>query len=110
MNGSDLVYLARSRARLSQKELGEKVGLAQNAIARIEKGDVRTSFETVRDLVRACGFEPEVSLAPYDSSYRRDIKKRLALSPAERISRATELARTAQRMRQSSLTLNSESR
>jgi predicted transcriptional regulator len=103
MNGSDLVFLARRKAALTQAELGERAGMAQNAIARIESGKVKTSFETIRDLIRACGFEPEINLATRDDSYRRDIKRRLAASPAERIVRATDLAQTSQRLRRSAL-------
>lgn len=103
MNGSDLVFLARRRAGLTQAELGERAHMAQNAIARIETGKVKTSFETIRDLVRACGFEPEISLATWDNSYRRDIKRRLATSPAERVARATDLAHVSQRLRRSAL-------
>jgi transcriptional regulator with XRE-family HTH domain len=103
MNGGDLVYLARRKAGLTQIELGERAGLAQNAIARIESCKVKTSFETIRDLVRACGFEPEVSFATGDTSYRRDIKRRLAASPAERVLQSTDLAHASQRMRRRAL-------
>jgi predicted transcriptional regulator len=103
MNGSDLVFLARRKAGLTQAELGERAGMAQNAIARIESGKVKTSFETIRDVVRACGFEPEISLATRDNSYRRDIKRRLASSPADRVAQATDLAHTSQRLRRSAL-------
>ena len=99
MNGGDLVYLARSKAGITQAELGRRAGMAQNAVARTESGKVRASFETVCDLVRACGFEVEFSLATYDDSYRRDINRRRQLSPLERLERSAALTKTNQRLR-----------
>lgn len=101
MNGGDLVYLARRQARLTQAQLGARAGMAQNAVARIETGRVKTSFETVRDLIRACGFEPEIEFAPRDDSYRRDIKRRLSSTPRERVERSIGLTHAAQRLRRS---------
>lgn len=103
MNGCDLVYLARRKAGLTQAELGARAGMAQSAVARVERGKIRTSFETVRDLIRACGFEPEIAFAPYDNSYRRDIERRLASSPSERVAQAVDLAHAAQRLRRAAL-------
>lgn len=99
MDGSDLVFIARTRAGLSQAQLGERAGIAQNAVARIENGRVHTSFETVRDLVRAAGFEPEITLRTGDDSLRTGVRQRMALRPAERIGRAVTDQRTLSRLR-----------
>ena len=47
--------------------------MAQNAVSRIERNEVDPSFGTVLGLVRACGFDPEITLAARDDSYVRDI-------------------------------------
>lgn len=103
MNGGDLVYLARTRAGLSQSELGESAGMAQNAVSRIERGEVDAGFATVRKLIRACGFEPQISLAARDTSYARDVRRRRELSPRERLERGVRLAHVAQSIRRAAL-------
>ena len=63
---SDLVKKARTRRRLSQTELAERLGSSQSRVAKIEAGDpsvsldllVRASFAsgaTRRELARAIG-------------------------------------------------------
>lgn len=103
MNGGDLVYLARTRAGLTQAELGERAGMAQNAISRIERGEVDAAFSTVRKLVRACGFEPQISLATRDGSYARDVRRRRGLTPRARLEQAVRLGRVAQSTRRAAL-------
>ena len=51
VNGGDLVYLARTRAGLTQAELGERAGIAQNAVSRIERGEVDAGFSGRQPLV-----------------------------------------------------------
>lgn len=104
MNGGDYLYLARTRAGLTQAELAERSGRRQSEIARIETGRVHPAFETIRDLVRACGLEMEISFAAADSSYRTDVAERLAQAPAERVKRGLRLARQIQRLRRTTLT------
>ena len=103
MEGSDLVYLARTRAGLTQAQLGTRAGMAQNAVSRIERGDVDAGFGTVTTLVRACGFEPEVVLAARDRSYVRDVRRRLALTPLQRLEAGVHLAHVAQATRRAAL-------
>jgi transcriptional regulator with XRE-family HTH domain len=89
---ADLIREARLRAGLTQAELGRRVGRPQSAIARWERGAVKPSLETVRDLVRACGLELKLGLANYDDSYLSLINGQLALSPAERVERMLDWA------------------
>ncbi len=91
MLSGDLIREARRRAGLSQAELGARVGTAQAGIARWESGRTASSFENVRRLVRACGFDLEVALVPYDDSDMAQAERLLALSPAERIERHERL-------------------
>lgn len=74
--GSDLVREARRRAGLTQRELAERAGTTQSAIARLETGRGSPSFDTVLRLLRLCGFALLVALDPYDDS---DLAQALAL-------------------------------
>ncbi len=85
MLSSDLICEAWRRAGLSQAELGARVGTAQAGIARWKSGRNASSFENVRRLVRACGFDLEVALVPYDDSDMAQAERLLALLPTERI-------------------------
>jgi hypothetical protein len=95
-----LLREARLRAGLTQAELGRRVGKPQSVIGRWERGDVLPSLETLRDLIRACGFELCYRLANYDESYVPHIERMLAMTPAERVERAVQRARAYQRLRE----------
>jgi transcriptional regulator with XRE-family HTH domain len=66
--GADLVREARRRADLTQRELAERAGTTQSAIARLESGRTSPSFDQVLRLVRLCGYRLDVALDPYDDS------------------------------------------
>jgi transcriptional regulator with XRE-family HTH domain len=91
-----LIREARLLAGLSQGELGARVGKDRAQIARWERGAVEPSFETLRKLVRACGFELNVSIgsADVDESSEKVLRRRLRLSPQERLK---ELLKAAKR-------------
>jgi transcriptional regulator with XRE-family HTH domain len=82
-----LIREARLRAGLSQGELSERSGKDRAQIARWERDVVQPSFETLRDLVRACGFDLDLSLVPYDRDDREAerLKENLLRSPQERL-------------------------
>ena len=67
-HGNDLVREARKRARLTQRELAERAGTTQSAIARLESGRTRPAFDDVLRLVRLCGFDLDVMLVERDDS------------------------------------------
>ena len=94
MISGDLLREARLRAGLTQAELGRRVRRPQSQIARWERGDVKPSLETLRELVRACGLELWFRLANYDDSYVVDVDDALALSPDERVAHALHRAET----------------
>lgn len=71
MIGGELVKEARRRSGLTQRELGERAGVTQSAIARLESGRTSPSLEHVQRLMRLAGWELLVELAPYDDSDRR---------------------------------------
>lgn len=78
---------ARLRARLSQAELGSRVGRDRAQIARWESDDVQPAFETLLQLVEACGFELDFVLRPLDpsSTQAAQLSKNLVRSPQDRV-------------------------
>ena len=92
MVSADLLREARLRVGITQAELGRRVGRTQSQIARWERGDVKPSLETLRELIRACGLELTLGLANYDDSYVLDIDEYLALTPDERVEHALRRA------------------
>jgi transcriptional regulator with XRE-family HTH domain len=86
MTSGMLIREARLLAGLSQGELGERVGRDRAQIARWERDAVQPSFETLRELVRACGYDISLGLTPYepDEEEAAQIRKRLLRSPQER--------------------------
>lgn len=92
MTSADLLREARLRAALTQAELGRRAGKPQSAIGRWERGEVKPSLETLRQLIRACGLELTFRLATYDDSYVADIEELLDLAPEQRIEHALRRA------------------
>ena len=86
MTSGLLIREARLLAGLSQGELGDRVGKDRAQIARWERGAVQPSFETLRELVEACGFELSVAVAPRATNEAEDaeLRAKLRLSPQER--------------------------
>jgi transcriptional regulator with XRE-family HTH domain len=81
-----LIRQARLLAGLSQVELSQRSGKDRAQIARWERDVVQPSFETLRELLRACGFDLETRLVPYEENRGRDaqLEKALLRSPQER--------------------------
>ncbi|MEJ7790980.1 MAG: helix-turn-helix transcriptional regulator [Gaiellaceae bacterium] len=86
MTSGMLIREARLLAGISQGELGDRVGRDRAQIARWERDAVQPSFETLRELLRACGYDLSLQLARHESDERADeqIRKRLRRSPQER--------------------------
>lgn len=87
MTSGMLIREARLRAGLSQGELSERSGKDRAQIARWERDVVQPSFETLRELLRACGFDFELSLVPYETDRGEDarVRKSLRRTPQERL-------------------------
>lgn len=85
MIGGELVRESRKRAGLTQAELAARAGTTQSAIARLESGRTAPSLEQVERLLRLCGFQLLVELAPYDDSDIVQAEARLRRTPDERI-------------------------
>jgi len=78
---------ARLRAGLSQAELARRAGKARSAGGRWERGEVKPCFETLRELVRACGLDVSYGLVRHDDSSRSLIEESLRLNSDERLER-----------------------
>lgn len=87
MHSADLIREARLRSGLTQYELAERTGRERSVIARWEQGAVAPSIETLVELVRACGFDLPLELAPYEPSDEERLRKNALLSPERRLQR-----------------------
>lgn len=87
MTSGMLIREARMRAGLSQVELSERSGKDRAQLARWERDVVQPSFETLRELVRACGFDLDTTLVPFETDREHDVRlqKTLQRSPQERL-------------------------
>jgi transcriptional regulator with XRE-family HTH domain len=96
MTSGLLIREARLLAGLSQGELGARVGKDRAQIARWERGAVEPSFETLRQLVRACGFELDVSISPVDvdEAGEKVLRRKLRMSPQERLRELLKASKT----------------
>jgi transcriptional regulator with XRE-family HTH domain len=97
--GGELVREARKRAALTQAQLAERAGTTQSAIARLESGRTSPSLEQVERLLRLCGFQLIVELAPYDDSDIVQAEARLRRTPDQRIAAMQAGIRTAREFR-----------
>ncbi len=85
MKGGRLIREARRRAELTQAELAHRVGTTQSAIARLEGGRTEPSLARVEQLLRACGLDLNVRLAPADDSDWSVARTNLALDVDARV-------------------------
>lgn len=100
MISGSLLREARKRSNLTQAELGRRVSRPQSAIARWESGTVQPSFETLRELIRACGEDLVIRFAKYDDSYDAHIAHALALSPEQRLADGVRRSQLFEQIRQ----------
>ncbi len=78
-----LIRDARRMGYLTQRELAERVGTSQSAIASLERGDANPTVETLARCAEAAGFSLHVSLEPLPVAdavverYKRDVDRTL---------------------------------
>jgi transcriptional regulator with XRE-family HTH domain len=87
MRGGDFVLMARRRAGLPQRELGDRLGLRQATIARWECGERQVSLEDVEAVAAACGLHLQAHLVAEDRSWWSQIALQLDLDPLDRLRR-----------------------
>jgi transcriptional regulator with XRE-family HTH domain len=101
MTPGTLIREHRERLGLSQRSLSLRSGLTQAAISRIERGLTAPNWETVRALLLAMGYDPELHArrlrGRWDPAHLAASRER---SPAERLELAISANRMAGRLRQ----------
>jgi len=85
MRSGALLQEARLRAGLTQYELAARTGRDRAVIARWEQEVVSPSLETLVELLRACGFDLEPVLVPYETERNERLSTNLRLSPERRL-------------------------
>jgi transcriptional regulator with XRE-family HTH domain len=95
MISGDLLREARLRTGLSQAELARRAGKPTSVIGRWERGEVKPSLETLRDVIRSAGLELGLTLSNADTDDHdlALIRRSLSRTPAERFSHAQRVAR-----------------
>lgn len=99
MSSALWVNQARRAAALSQRELSRRSGVAQSAIARIERGQQVPRTDTLERLLTACGFELRLGPVRGGGVDRSLTLRWLKLSPAERAEGAADYGRAAEVLR-----------
>lgn len=90
---------ARLRAGLTQAELARRTGTTQSAIARLESGRTRPAYDTVVEMVRACGWDFVIEIAERDDSDWGQAQHLLRATPGDRLDRLVNGANALHRMR-----------
>jgi len=80
-----LVRVARRDAGLTQAELAARLGTTQSAVSAWERGRETPRVDTLARILRACGFEADLTLRHRDDEDRSLIGLHLGLSPEERL-------------------------
>jgi transcriptional regulator with XRE-family HTH domain len=96
-----LIREHREERGISQRALARRAGTTQAAVSRIERGLTAPSWETMRALMLAMGYEPELRArrlqGRWDPAHLAASRNR---SPAERLELAISANRLAGRLRQ----------
>jgi transcriptional regulator with XRE-family HTH domain len=98
VNAGRLVREARRHAGLTQRVLAARVGVAQSAVAKIESDVVVPRADTLERLLEACGWALESMPRLGVGVDRSGIREALRQSPAERLGRAEDEARSLDRL------------
>jgi transcriptional regulator with XRE-family HTH domain len=107
MTPATLIRDRRLHARLSQRALARRAGTTQAAISRIERGLTAPTWETVRAILLAMGYEPDLTarrlIGRWDPVHLAASRER---SPAERLELAIAANRLVSRLRQAGAEAN----
>ena len=91
-----LLHQARTRARISQRELARRAGTAQSVIARIERGQTSPTWETLQRLLAALNLEADVRLEPrvvVGSHMLAEVPGILRMAPEDRLKEVKNVER-----------------
>lgn len=93
-----LLWLARRQAGISQRELARRAGTSPAAVSRYEQAAATPDLPTLQRLIRACGFDLRLDLAPIDDHDAVLIEHSLRRTPAERAADTRAHTRTMERV------------
>ena len=79
-----LLCAERNRAKLSQAQLAERIGVSQQRLSRIERGTVSISLATVQRIFTRLNKQLRVEVVPLRADMDIDIDRGLALSEEDR--------------------------
>ena len=85
MDSASLIRQARLRAGFLQDELAERSGRDRSQIARWERGVNAPSFENLREILWACGFDLSTELIPFELQEDDGLRAGLEQTPQERL-------------------------
>ena len=88
-----LIKEARKRAGLTQVQLAAQLGKSQSAIARWERDEVQPSLETLRSIIRSCGFDLSFFMSKFDDSNVTIIDNHLRMTTMQRFAAMIERSR-----------------
>jgi uncharacterized protein len=96
-----VIGVRRREMGLSQRALARRAGTTQAAVSRIERGLTTPTWETVRALLLAMGYEPELETRRLRGRWDPlHLSAARARPPAERLQLALSANRLVARMRQ----------
>ena len=79
-----LILKARQHASLTQRDLAERVGTSQSAIAKLEQGHTNPTIDTLSRCAAAAGYALHIDLVPLPSTadpvvqrYKQDVDRTL---------------------------------
>lgn len=94
LDAADIVRRCRRNAGISQRELARRIGTAQPAVSRWERGHDEPRLSTLDAVARACGTTLSISMRPSDDTVDlAQLRQNLALTPDERLASVTNLGR-----------------
>jgi transcriptional regulator with XRE-family HTH domain len=86
MSPAALIRTARLEAKLTQAQLGQRLGLTQAAVARLERSGANPTFRTLHRALQATGHELEIGARERQSSVDDTlIASYMRMTPAERL-------------------------
>jgi transcriptional regulator with XRE-family HTH domain len=99
MTSGELVRATRKRQRVTQAQLALRAGTSQNAVSRIERGDVSPSVETIERLLAAMGERLELSVKRIEGEFDTDhLADSMKQTMSERLERSFAWNRFAGRL------------
>jgi transcriptional regulator with XRE-family HTH domain len=94
-----LVREARQTAGLTQAEFGQRLGMSQSAIAKLERPGANPTVETLDRALRAAGVHLQLAATPWPAGVDETlIAGALSQSPEERIATATQMYEHSRRI------------